>query len=31
MNKKLMTLDFWQNTVIYESKHSRLEHLPVMR
>ena len=31
MNQELMTLDFWQDTVIYEGKTSLSACLPVMR
>ena len=32
MNQELMTLDFWQDTVIYEGKNTYLSALlPVMR
>ena len=31
MNQELMTLDFWQDTVIYEDKTLPPAHLPVMR
>ena len=31
MNQELMTLDFWQDTIIYEDKHFLSALLPVMR
>ena len=31
MNQELMTLDFWQDTVIYEGKIFPIVLLPVMR
>ena len=31
MNQELMTLDFWQDTVIYEGKTFPVGILPVMR
>ena len=30
MNQELMTLDFWQDTVIYGAKHSLSARLTVM-